>query len=555
MAVSWLPTLQGYQRDWLKADISAGIIVAVLIIPQSIAYAFLAGLPAETGLYAAMLPLLLYTLLGSSPTLAVGPVAIVSLMTLEALAPSAASGFSMPAMASVLALLVAAFMVLFYLVGLGRWTAFISHTVISAFTSAAAIVIVMNQLKHLSGLNIGRNGLFYQPVIELLTHFHQLVWPALALAALSIVILWLWPRLTQGTISKLGPLLVVTLGIISVQSGVLQVATVGAIPQGLPSLMLPALLLEQMTQLPWKQLLPSAAIIALIGYLESLSVATAMAVKSRSRLLPNQELLALGGANIAAALSQGYPVAGGFGRSMVNLNAGARSQLAAVVTALSVAIVCLFLADWFSDLPTSVLAAIIVMAVVPLIDWRSGWQAWRYQKSDGVIWLITFAGVLLMNAESGIFLGILLSLGVYLKRTSEPHIAEVGRYQHSDHFRNVERHSVTTCPQLLLVRIDENLYFANSQLLDDFIQRRLQQSADVRHVVLIGSAINHIDFDGYESLRQLITRLNEQSIQLHLAEFKGPVMDQLQHSDLLKHLAPGQVFFSASDALRQLGGK
>lgn len=549
------PTLQNYSRSWLKDDLGAGLIVAILIVPQAIAYAFLAGLPAETGLYAAILPLLFYALIGTSPTLAVGPVAIVSLMTLEALTPLASDQLTLAAYATTLALLVAAFLLLFYVIGLGRWTTFISHSVISAFTSAAAIVIVLNQIKHLSGLSIGRDGPFYQPLLSLIQQSHQIVLPALILGLIILLFLLIWPRITRGSLAKTGPLFAVAGGILVVTAGQISIDTVGDIPSGLPQFQLPQLLLHHWQQLEWQQLLPSAAIIALIGYLESLSVASAMALQTRSRIEPNRELLALGLANAAAALTQAYPVAGGFGRSMVNLAAGARTQLAAVVTAVVVALVCLFFSDWFTQLPNTVLGAIIIAAVLPLIKWRDGLQAWRYQKSDGLIWLITFSAVLISNAETGIFIGISLSLLLYLKRTSEPHIAEVGRYQDSDHFRNIQRHEVTTSPEILLIRVDENLYFANSQFLQDYINQRISQSPQVRHVILIGSAINHIDFDGYETLQRMLTQLRQKQILLHLAEFKGPVMDQLQASDLLPKLAPGQVFFTASDALRQLGGK
>jgi len=549
------PTLRGYQRDWFSADLSAGLIVAILIVPQAIAYAFLAGLPAEMGLYAALLPLFMYALLGTSPTLAVGPVAIVSLMTLEALSPLATSDIPASAYASTLALLVAGFMLLFYLIGLGRWTSFISHTVISAFTSAAAIVIVMNQVKHLTGLSIPREGLFFQPLLSAAEQLQNINWPALWLGAAILIMLILWPKLTSGKLSKAGPLLAVIMGLVVYATSGVDIKTVGHIPSGLPSLEIPAVLAEHWRTLAWDKLLPSASVIALIAYLESLSVGTAMALQTRHRLDANQELLALSGANLVASLSQAYPVAGGFGRSMVNMAAGAKTQLAALITLLLVALVCLFFSSWFTTLPNTVLGAIIIAAVIPLIKWQDGLHAWHYHKSDGLIWLVTFSAVLATNAETGILIGISLSLLMYLKRTSQPHIAEVGRYQDSDHFRNVDRHDVTTCPELLLIRVDENLYFANSQYLEDYIQQRLQSKPKTKHIILIGSAINHIDFNGYETLLRLLLQLEETGIQLHLAEFKGPVMDQLASSELLMKLNAGKVFFTASDALRELCGK
>ena len=549
-----IPTLRPYQKDWLSADISAGLLVAILIVPQAIAYAFLAGLPAEAGLYAALLPLVVYALLGTSPTLAVGPVAIVSLMTLEALAPLATDAIPLAVYASGLALLVAGFLLLFYLIGLGNWTSFISHSVISAFTSAAAIVIILNQVKHFTGLEIPK-GHNFEPLVYLWNFAADIFWPALILAGGTLAMLIIWPKIAAGKLAKAGPMLAVVSGIAAVLFSGVEVSTVGQIPSGLPIFQLPELFIQHSANIDWHALLPSAAIIALIAYLESLSVATAMGLQTRSRIEPNRELLALGFANIAAAISQSYPVAGGFGRSMVNMSAGAKTQLAAIVTAIFVAIVCLFFSDWFVNLPKATLGAIIVAAVIPLINWRDGLKAWQFNKSDGVIWLITFIAVLASNAETGIFIGILLSLTLYLRRSSQPHIAEVGRYQESDHFRNIDRHQVTTCPNILMIRIDENLYFANSQYLQDFIEFKLKDSKDIQHIILIGSAINHIDFNGYETLISIIQKLKERNILLHLAEFKGPITDQLKTTKLIEKLSPGRLFFTASEAMKELGGR
>lgn len=372
---------------------------------------------------------------------------------------------------------------------------------------------------------------------------------------MALLALIIWPKVTNGKISKAGPLFAVLSGLAAYTIAELNISTVGAIPSGLPSFELPSLLLQHWQTIAWAKLLPSAAIIALIAYLESLSVGTAMAIQTRNRLDANQELLALSGANLVAAFSQAYPVAGGFGRSMVNLAAGAKTQLASIITVLFVTIVCLFFSSWIATLPKTILGAIIIAAVLPLIKWQDGIHAWHYQKSDGLIWLTTFSAVLISNAETGIIIGIALSLVMYLRRTSQPHIAEVGRYQGSDHFRNVDRHTVTTCPELLLIRVDENLYFANSQYLEDYIRQRLTSKPETKHIILIGSAINHIDYNGYETLLRLMQQLKDNQIQLHLAEFKGPVMDQLLAGKLLQKLPAGKVFFTASDALRELCGK
>ncbi len=561
-------TFSGYQRRWLMPDITAGLVVAALITPQAMAYALLAGMPPQAGLYAALLPVLAYALLGSSPVLAVGPVAVISLMTFEALHTLATPGSAdYLHMASALALLTGLWLLLFYLIDLGRWTTFISHSVISAFTSATAILIVISQLKYITGIPLPGGGSLWQTLTHLSHDYPQAQAGALLMALAAVTLLygwqWLMPKATRrlpawlsSLLNKAGPLAAVALGIATVQTAGLTIATIGELPAGLPAPALPSLSVEQ-----WQALLPAAAIIALIGYLSSLSVAEALAPRQLSdsghtpapRLRTNQELLALGIANLSAAVSQAFPVAGGFGRSVVNRAAGARTQLASVVTVILVALVCLFASRLFVDLPYAVLAVIIVSAVLPLISFSDARRAWRFQRSDGLVWLVTFIAVLAAGAVDGILLGMVLSLALYLRRSSEPHIAEIGRVGDSDHFRNVKRHQVITCPQVLMIRVDENLYFANSQYLEDVICQRLQSSQDIRHVVLVGSAINHIDFSGFETLQHLLNTLRAQNIQLHLAEVKGPVMDQLGKTSLLDDLSPGKIFFTASEALRTLG--
>ncbi len=564
-------TFSGYQRHWLMPDITAGLVVAALITPQAMAYALLAGMPPQAGLYAALLPVLVYALLGSSPVLAVGPVAVISLMTFEALHTLATPGSAdYLHMASALALLTGLWLLLFYLINLGRWTTFISHSVISAFTSATAILIVISQLKYITAIPLPGSGSLWQTLTHLSRDYPEAQPAALLMAAGALTLLygwqWLMPKATRrlpawlsSLLNKAGPLAAVVMGIVAVQASGFTIATIGELPTGLPALVWPALTPEQ-----WQALVPAAAVIALIGYLSSLSVAKALTPVSTSetapqpaadapRLRTNQELLALGLANLGAAVSQAFPVAGGFGRSVVNRAAGARTQLASVVTVILVALVCLYASRLFVDLPYAVLAVIIVSAVLPLISFSDARRAWRFQKGDGLVWLTTFIAVLAAGAVDGILLGMVLSLALYLRRSSEPHIAEIGRVGDSDHFRNVKRHQVTTCPQVLMIRIDENLYFANSQYLEDVICERLQSSQDIRHVVLVGSAINHIDFSGFETLQHLLNKLRARNIQLHLAEVKGPVMDQLGKTSLLDELSPGQIFFTASEALRTLG--
>jgi SulP family sulfate permease len=554
-------TLLPWDATRLIPDISAGVIIAIMLVPQAIAYAFLAGLPPEAGLFASLLPLLAYALLGSSPTLAVGPVAIISLMTLDALhGVVEVSGANYPAYATLLAAMTGTWLLIFFTIGLGSWTSFISHSVISGFTSAAALVIIISQLTYFTGLEVPRGGPGWEPLRFTVEHWWDIALTPLLLGIGGIILVLVWQQMIPVVSARLklnsslatlvnrsGPLILIISATLVTLGFQLNTDTVGMIPSGLPSLSFPAV-----STMNWQALLLPSAILALIIFLESLSIANTMAREQKRRILPNQELLALGIANLAASITQAMPVAGGFGRSMVMVSSGARSQWAAVVTFIAMVIVALVAGRWFQYLPEAILGAIITVATWPLFRWQDGWKAWKFQRSDGLVWFVTFATVLGTNAETGIITGVGLSLFLYLKRTSQPHIAEVGRIENTDQFRNILRHKVQTTSGIMLIRVDENLYFANSDFLVDYILGKVLRNHDLRHVVIVGTAINHIDFCGVEALELLHERLLEQNIQLNLAEFKGPVMDQLARSDLLKHLSAKQVFFTASDALKSL---
>lgn len=555
-------TLYPLPGQGLLPDFIAGLVVAVMLVPQAVAYAFLAGLPPEAGLFSSLLPLLAYALLGSSPTLAVGPVAIISLMTLSSLqgvvSPDASD---YPAYATLLAGMTGLWLFIFFAIGLGSWTSFISHSVISGFTSAAAIVIILSQLKYFTGLDIPRGGPGWSPVAFTAEHWRDIaLWPLItALTGAALLIFWqkvipavttrfALPDALRTLANRAGPLVLVTTGILLVLVISPPLATVGAVPSGFPTLSLP-----QISELNWQALLLPSGVLALIIYLESLSISNTMAREQTNRIRPNQELLALGTANVAAAISHAMPVAGGFGRSMVMQSAGALSQWAAVFTFGFMALVCLVAGSWFEHLPHAALGALIVVATWPLFRWRDGLNAWHFQRSDGIVWLTTFTLVIVMDAESGIIAGVIVSLVIYLRRTSQPHIAEIGRLPRTQQFRNVLRHAVETIPGVTLIRVDENLYFANSDYLIDYVLERIARRPDIKHVVLVGTAINHIDYCGLEALELLNSRLQERSVLLHLAEFKGPVMDQLNRTHLAEKINPGRVFFTISEAMTALG--
>lgn len=554
-------TVYPYQLKWLGDDLLAALIVTVLITPQSMAYAILAGMPAQAGLYSALLPVVVYALLGSSPLLAVGPVAIISLMTFEALHQLAAPFSADYAhLATTLALLVGFWLLLFWLIDLGRWTTFLSQTVLSAFTSATALLIVASQLHHIFGVQQAASADFWHSIKAMIEQLNQAKLPALIFSSCALLGLYSWqkfmPKLTMpltpilaSLINKSGPLIIVIFGILSVELSGATVSVVGELPTGLPALSLPSFELDT-----WSKLFASSGVIALIGYLSSLSASEALGQKNRAQMDNNQELLALGASNIAAALSQSFPIAGSFSRSVVNLAADAKTQVSGVLTAIFVALICLFATSLFANLPHAILAVIIILSAWPLVRFDDGLQAWRYQKSEGLIWLVSYLMVLISGAEKGILLGMLMSLMLYLKRTSEPHIAEVGRVPGTDHFRNILRYDVITSPNVMLIRIDENLYFANCRYLKKIINQRLAQRQQVQHVVLVGNAINHVDFNAYQILEELIANLKEKNIVLHLAEFKNTVLDPLKKTALFEDLSPGRLFFTASEALRELGG-
>lgn len=556
--------IRRYTRADFGGDAVAGLVVAIMVVPQGMAYATLAGLPPEVGLYASIAPLVAYALFGTSRALAVGPVAVLSLMTATSLAGLAEPGTAAYGQAAViLALLGGVLLLALGVLRLGFLVNFLSHSVLSGFISASAILIALGQAKVLFGIETPRADTFLDTAKQLALHLGGMHGPTalIGLAAVALLLLARKPlarRLAAHRIrpsvaeplAKMGPLLAVALGIAAVIAFDLDragVKLVGDIPAGLPPLAVPRFDADL-----WRGLLGGAALIALVGYVESVSVAKALASKRRERVDPDQELIGLGAANLAAGFTGGYPVTGGFARSVVNFAAGARTPFAAVITALLTAATVATVAAAFRYLPQAVLAAVIVVAVLPLVDFAALRRAWRYDKADALTLAATFAGVLAVGIELGIAIGATLSLAIHLYRTSRPHVAVVGRVGTSEHFRNVERHTVETLPHVLAIRVDESLYFPNTADLEDRILAMVVERPELRHVVLIASAVNSIDASALETLEALIARLRDGGVTLHLAEVKGPVMDKLRRSDLLETLAPGRVFLSTHEAMLAL---
>lgn len=558
-AAAWLTTYRG--REALSDGVAA-VIVTIMLIPQGLAYALLAGMPPQTGLYASMLPLVVYAFFGTSRTLSVGPMAVMSLMTVAAVSRLAAPGSpEYVTAAMILAALSGFVLVALGVLRLGWIVNLLSRPVISGFVSASGVLIAASQLKYLLGVPMQGGNLadMLRSLAPQLSHFNS---PTLMLGVATTVFLF-WARkglkplliklgvkaLPADLLTKAAPVLAVvatTLVVAGLHLTNAGVAVVGNIPRGLPALTLPTGKPEW-----WHQLLLPAALIGLISFISSISVAQALAAKRRERLNANYELVGLGAANLASAVSGGFPITGGFSRSVVNFEAGAVTPMAGIFTAAGIALAALFLTPLMYYLPKATLAATIIVAVVPLIDLGEMRKIWRYSLSDFVAMAVTVVTVLAVGVETGVVAGVAASILLFLWRTSTPHVAVVGQVPGTEHFRNVLRHDVNCSRSVLSVRVDESLYFANARNLEDQLYDAVLLRPTVKHVVIMCSAINQVDASALDSLESLNRRLQDAGVQLHLSEVKGPVMDHLRASDLLAHLS-GQVYLSHYEALKDL---
>ncbi|MCP4208235.1 MAG: sulfate permease [Shimia sp.] len=559
--LEWAKT---YDRQILGADLMAAVIVTIMLIPQSLAYALLAGLPPEVGLYASILPLVAYAIFGTSRVLAVGPVAVVSLMTAAALGNLTLQGTTEYLIAAItLAFMSGVMLTLMGLLRLGFLANFLSHPVIAGFITASGILIATSQLKHILGVTAHGHTL-PELLTSLVTHLPETNLYTLTLGAAALAFLF-WtrqglkplllklgvgPRLAD-VLTKAGPVAAVAATTLSAYAFDLAnkgVAIVGTVPTGLPPLSAPSFSPDL-----WSQLFLAALLISIIGFVESVSVAQTLAAKRRQRIDPDQELIGLGTSNIASAISGGYPVTGGFARSVVNFDAGAQTPAAGAFTAIGIAGAALFLTPLLFFLPKATLAATIIVAVLSLVDLSILRHAWGYSRVDFAAVATTVALTLGLGVEVGVSAGVILSIALHLYKTSRPHVAEVGLVPGTQHFRNILRHKVKTAPQLVTLRIDESLYFANARFLEDYVYDRVVCDQPITDVVLMASAVNEIDMSALESLEAINTRLKELNIRLHFSEVKGPVMDRLKRSHFLDDLS-GEVFLAQYDAWARLAG-
>ncbi|MFT2111855.1 SulP family inorganic anion transporter [Marinomonas sp. 2405UD68-3] len=557
--------LKSYTKTSMVNDFIAGIIATIVMIPQGMAYALLAGVPAEYGLYCAILPTLLYALLGSSRSLSVGPAALISIMvasSIGALNPQSDAEYLHYAVN--ISFLSGLFLIAMRVFRLGSITNFISMPVVSGFTSASAIIITTSQLKHILGIPVASGLSFDETLWQLGTHINDINYNTLVAGILACVGLWYFkghfPKLVKKlslpawldqAISKAGPMFVVAIAAILV--GVFKlhetanIAIVGLIPNELPSLAFVPIDLAL-----WKSIALPSFLIALMCFVTSITVGTSLASKRKERIDANQELLALGAANLGAAFSGTFSLAASMSRSAVNHSAGAETTIASMICAFGVLLTLLFLTPLFYFLPLVVLGAIVIMSVSSLIEIYQIKRCWTLNKADAYSLLATFITVLIFGIEIGICVGIIGSVILIIHRASHPHIAIVGRVGDSEHFRNIERYDVVVNEHLLAVRVDESIYFSNVQCIENFVFEACYQRPATRHLVLIFSSVSFVDTTAVDALDNMISKFKDLNIQLHLAEVKGPVMDQLENSQFVRDLKPGHIFFTTDEAFKTL---
>tara|TARA_B110000971_G_scaffold32989_1_gene30567 strand:+ start:7351 stop:9081 length:1731 start_codon:yes stop_codon:yes gene_type:complete len=557
-ALIWL---KHYPLSSLQADAMAALIVTVMLIPQSLAYAMLAGLPPETGLYASILPLLAYALFGSSRTLSVGPVAVISLLSANAVGIAhIASGLDVLTLSMGLAFLSGMLMLIMGLFRLGFIANLLGRPVITGFITAAGLLIALGQLKHILGIPLVGHNL-PELVLGLLQYGQDAHLLTAVVGISSMVFLWLgrsplrlflcrfMSQSNASALSKMAPVSAVIIAILLVENLDLDqqgVIVVGHIPAGLPRLAWP-----EMSGLLVSTLMPSAVMISLIGYVESISVAQNLANKRHQKIDPNHELLGLGAANIASATSGGFAVTGGFSRSVVNFDAGAKTPMAGVLAAVGIALASLYLTPYLALLPKAVLGATIFVAVVTLIEPQEITFTWKYSKHDFAAMMITIGMVLFVGVEAGVMAGVVATISLMLWRTSRPHTAVVGPVAGGQHFRNIDRHKVEQFEQVIALRIDESLFFGNVRYLDNQLNELLARNPCIEHLILMASGINHIDSSAVESLLEFNQRLHDQGIKMHLSEVKGPVLDRLQRINFAGQLT-GTIYLSQHQAWQEL---
>jgi len=562
---SYLPILEWgakYTSKTFTNDMIVALIVTMMLIPQSLAYAILAGLPPEIGLYASMLPLVCYTIFGTSKALAVGPVAVASLMTAAAAGQLASQGTPEYIGAAVaLAMVSGISLIAMGFLKLGFLANFLSHPVITGFITASGIQIAAGQLGPVLGIHLEGetfldiaisfwHGITSVHLYTALIGFGSLIFLFWVRSGLKPILLKLkMSKKAADIFVKIGPVIAIiaTIGIVAALNlNDKGVAIVGTVPEGLPKIAMPPLDFEL-----WLKILVPALLISVVGYVESISVALTLAAKKRQRVDPDQELIALGASNIGSAFSGGFPVTGGFSRSVVNFDAGAETPAAGAFTAVGIGLATMFLTPLLFFLPNATLAATIIVAVLSLVNFSALKHAWSYSKADFAAMLVTILVTLIEGIEPGLIAGVGLSIVLHLYGTSRPHIAIVGQIPGTRHFRNVKNYEVVTYPEILSIRIDESLYFPNARFIEDFINDAVAKNPEIKNIIIECPAINKIDISALESLEAINARLKDGGITFHLSELKNPILESLKRSHFLEELT-GKVHLTQYEAVSSI---
>lgn len=555
--------LQDYNRPKFKSDFLSALIVIAMLVPQGMAYAMVAGLPPITGLYASILPMILYAVVGGSLTLSIGPVALISMMTFATLSPFFEIGSpTYIQSACLLALLVGIISFLLGIFRFGFLIRLISHPVIKSFIIASAVLIALSQVKYLLDVPLNSDNIiiFLQSLWEYLPlmNFRTFIFGILAILFLTVLPKFLnsayFASLAEkrSFIIKSLPLILIFLSLALVHFFSLEsfgIKTVGEIPSGFPPLSMPFWSWDLVIKL-----LPGAFMIAMVSFVESISIAQATAFQQRSELNSNQELIALGLSNIGAGITSAFPVTGSLSRTVVNADAGAKTPMSGVFSSIFIVIVSLYFTGLFQELPLAILAATIIVSIWKLVDFRPFIKTWRYSKADGIAMWITFFGVLCLDISTGLIIGIVTTFILLLWRISRPHIAVIGLIQGTQHFRNISRHQVLTSLNLVSIRIDENLSFLNANALKEFVIAEISKNKMLNHVIINCSSISNIDLSALETLEDINDQLLKLKIKLHLSEVKGPVMDKLKCSQLLNELS-GNIYLTHYQAVHDLEPK
>jgi len=544
-ALDWLAN---YKKAYFKSDLAAGLTVGVMLIPQGMAYAMIAGLPPIYGLYASTLPLIIYALLGTSRQLAVGPVAMVSLLTATGIGTMATGGTdTYIALAITLALMVGLIQFLLGVFRLGFLVNFLSHPVISGFTSAAALIIGLSQLKHLLGIDLARSHHIHEILLAAFEKIAFINWTTFLIGIGGIGLIIGAKKINKAIP---GSLLAVVFGILVVMGlGLTEngVKIVGEVPSGLPFFATPSFNWATV-----QSLFPIALAISLVSFMESIAVAKAVQSKHKNyKIIPNQELIALGLANVGGSFLQSYPVTGGFSRTAVNDDAGAKTGMAAIISALLIVLTLLFLTPLFYYLPNAILASIIMVAVFGLIDVKEAKHLWSANRSDFWMLAVTFIATLTMGIEQGIGMGVILSLAMIIFRTTRPHIAELGKVPGTHFYRNVDRfEQVEERKDVLIFRFDAQLYFANSNYFKDSLEELAAKKGDnLKTIILCFNSINNLDSSAAHMLEDVVTHYRNSGISVAFTGVKGPVRDAMESTHLMEKIDRQNCFMSIQNAV------